>query len=249
MEIIARLRGPEGCPWDRKQTHDSLKPYFIEEVYEAIEAIDSKEPHHMADELGDVLLQIALHSQIASENGEFTIEDVINCISEKMIRRHPHVFGDIRVKDADEVLINWEKIKKVEKKDQEGPSMMASIQEGLPALYRSSKIQRKAAGVGFDWPDWKGAWEKVTEEIGELQEEIDSGATRERLTEEFGDILFALVNVGRKIGIDAEDALRLTNRKFIKRFHHVEKRVSESGKGFEDHSLEELDVYWEEAKL
>lgn len=248
IAIIAKLRAPDGCPWDRKQTHESLKPYLLEESHEVLEAIDDRIPERIADELGDVLLQVALHSQIAAEKGDFTIKDVIGHISTKMVRRHPHVFGDVSVSDSDEVLKNWEIIKKEEKGAKEEPSMMASIQEGLPSLYRASKIQRKAAGVGFDWPDWRGAFDKVKEEIGELEEEIAAEAPPEELTKEFGDILFALVNVGRKLGIDAEDALRQTNRKFITRFRHVESRVVGSGRKFEEHSLEELDKYWDHAK-
>lgn len=260
VKIVKKLRSPEGCPWDREQTHESLKPYMIEEAYETVEAIDEASPAMMADELGDVLLQVVLHSQIAEEERTFSIGEVVKGISDKMIRRHPHVFSDTEVSGSAEVLTNWERIKREEKKNQpEKHSVLDAIQPGLPALYRASKIQRKAAGVGFDWPEAKDAWSKVKEEIGEFEDELDkfegntlSGSTRrdlkEKMVEEFGDVLFSLVNVARKLDFDAEDSLRLANKKFIGRFHFVEKKVAETKKPFVDFTLEELDDFWDQAK-
>jgi len=246
--IIKQLRSKDGCPWDREQTHESLKPYLVEESYEVIEAIDKGDPDILADELGDLLLQILLHAQIASEQGHFDIKQVVKNISEKMVRRHPHVFGDTKVKGVKDVWQNWEHIKKNEKKNKEQQSIMDSVPNSFPALYRASKLQKKASRVGFDWPDKDGAWQKVKEEIKEFDKEIADGGDKKKIIEEYGDILFALVNVGRKLDMDAEDALRLASKKFEKRFKYVEQQVNEQNKNFKDFSLSELDIFWEESK-
>jgi len=249
LQIIETLRSPEGCPWDRKQTHHSLKPYVIEEAYEVVDAIEQNQPLKVADELGDLMLQAVLHAQIGKEEGTFTMETVLDCINQKMIRRHPHVFGEVSVKDAEEVLQNWEEIKQQEKKDEpEGTSVMDQVPLSLPALYRASKVQKKAARLGFDWPDSQGPWHKIREEIDEFDQELKKGSDRSRMIEEFGDILFSLVNLSRKLDMDAEDALQLATKKFEKRFRHVEQRASESDRDIKDYSLEELDRFWDEAK-
>lgn len=242
IEVIARLRAPNGCPWDRVQTHDSLKPYLVEEVYEVLEAIDRNDPALLQEELGDLLLQIVLHAQIASESQQFSLRDVAEQIAEKMIRRHPHVFGDVTVTGTADVWRNWEQIKKEEKKDQQ--SMLDSIPAALPALFRAAKIQKKAARVGFDWPDEAGVLEKVKEEIREFEAENN----KLKQADEFGDILFSLVNLARKLDIDAEDALRLATNKFEKRFRYVEQQVNTSGKPWKDFTLTELDEFWNAAK-
>jgi len=226
IEVIEKLRSPKGCPWDREQTHQSLKPYLIEETYEVLDAIDDGRPEVLQDELGDLLLQIVLHSQLAAEKKTFTIEDVVKSISAKMIRRHPHVFGDTAVKDVKDVWRNWEKIKKGEKVQK---SILDSVPAALPALYRATKVQKKAARVGFDWPDIVGVLDKIKEEIHEF-EEIKVKKQPERALDEFGDILFSLVNLARKLDLDAEDALRQATKKFEKRFKYVEQKVNKSGK-------------------
>lgn len=243
--IIAKLRGPNGCPWDLKQTHASLKKYLIEEAYELIEAIDNEDRDHMTEELGDVLLQVMLHAQIGEDEGYFTIEDVIQGLSEKMIRRHPHVFGDVQAENEEDVLKNWQSIKEEEKGLQQ-ESIMDQVPKSFPNLMRAAEIQKKAAKVGFDWKEIEPAWEKVKEEISEFESEARSKSVE--MEEEFGDILFALVNIARFYKIDAEEATRKTNEKFIRRFSHVEKRVKESGKNFDDYNLDQLDEFWNEAK-
>ena len=218
VETVEKLRGPEGCPWDREQTHQSLKPYLIEESYEVLESIDRQSPELLRDELGDLLLQIVLHAQIAAERDEFTLAQVADSIREKMIRRHPHVFGDTRVKDVKEIWRNWEKIKKSEQKDSaQTKSILDTIPAELPALFRASKVQKKASRVGFDGRDSQGVLEKIKEEVLELKQ-AENTAQKEKLIEEFGDILFSLVNLSRKMDIDAEDALRLATKKFENRF-------------------------------
>ncbi|MFC4403582.1 nucleoside triphosphate pyrophosphohydrolase [Gracilibacillus xinjiangensis] len=245
-EVIARLRGPGGCPWDQKQTHESLKKYLIEEAYEVIEAIDQKDDDAIAEELGDVLLQVLLHSQIAEESGYFTIDDVIFSITEKMIRRHPHVFGDVSVKDETDVIVNWEAIKQ-EEKNEKHMSVLDDITKGLPAMLMAEEIQKKAAKVGFDWDNAQDMWAKVEEEQFEWKEAIASGDTEE-MVKEFGDILFAMINIARYYKINPEIALLLTNEKFKKRFQHVEQSVIDSGKDWGAFTLEQLDLFWEEAK-
>ena len=247
-KVIATLRGPNGCPWDRKQTHQSLKKYLVEETYEVLDAIDEQDDDHLVEELGDVLLQVMLHSQIGEDEGFFSVDDVIYSITEKMVRRHPHVFADIEVENSDEVIQNWEEIKKQEKnKDEDDPSILDGIPKQLPSLYRAYELQKKAAKVGFDWEEVKPMWEKVTEELQEFKDEVQ-GNNHEKLTQEFGDILFALVNIARYYKVDPEEALRSTNRKFYKRFQFIEKIVKEKGYDMESMTLEELDEIWNLSK-
>lgn len=246
--VIAELRGPNGCPWDKEQTHETLKAYLIEECYELLEAIDEKDFDHMIEELGDVMLQIMLHSQIGEDDGLFSIDDVIRELTSKMIRRHPHVFSDIDVENSDEVVTNWEAIKKKEKTEKQ-PSILDSVAKSLPALSKSYKLQKKAAKVGFDWPNVKEAWLKVREELTEFEDELTSTSRNKReIEKEFGDILFALVNIGRFYDIEPEAALTMTNQKFSKRFRYIEEKVRAIGKELKKVSLEEMDQYWEEAK-
>jgi len=249
LRIIETLRSPGGCPWDIKQTHESLKPYVIEEAYEVADAIEQGAPHKLADELGDLLLQVVLHAQIGKEAGTFNIETVLDCVNQKMIRRHPHVFGDEQVSGTEEVLQNWEEIKKKEGSPQDqAKSVMDQVPLSLPALYRASKVQKKAARLGFDWPDSQGPWLKIREEIEEFDKELQEGDDRSRLIEEFGDILFSLVNLSRKLDIDAEDAMQLATKKFEKRFRYVEKRAAGEDRPMSEYTLEELDRFWDEAK-
>ena len=247
-EIIAELRGPNGCPWDKKQTHQSLKKYLIEESYELLEAIDQDDIDNMVEELGDVLLQIMLHAQIGEDDGMFAIEDVIESLSKKMIRRHPHVFEDATVKDSEEVIVIWEKIKAAEKRTGEDKgSLLDQVGKGLPALLRAYDYQKQASKVGFDWNQVEEAWKKVKEEMQEFELEMAKGNQREQLSE-LGDLLFAVVNVARLSGIHPEEALQMTNEKFYRRFCFVEKEVLECGSTFKDFDLEGLDKFWDGAK-
>ncbi len=241
IELISILR--RKCPWDRKQTHDSIKDNLIEEAYEAVEAIDEKNFEELSKELGDLLLHVIFHSKMASETGSFTIDDVIFRISEKLIRRHPHVFSDIQVNGSEEVASNWESIKLKEGKE----SILDGIPKHLPGLIRARRMQEKAANVGFDWSEWQLAWEKLNEEIDEWKETITM-QNPEKRREEFGDLLFSLVNVGRLLKLNAEDAIRLANNKFEERFRYIEKKLEENGKTVNDSNLEEMDRYWNEAK-
>lgn len=246
VEVVAALRGEGGCPWDREQTHASLKPYLIEETYEVLEALDRGDMNSFMEELGDLLLQIALHAQIAREEGIFDINDVIRTITAKMIRRHPHVFGDVKVRDSAEVLGRWEKIKEEEKGHHTG-SILDGVPAHLPALMRAAKIQKKAAGVGFDWERVEDALAKVYEEIEEFQE-ARAAEDRERVQEEIGDLLFAVVNVARLCQTEPETALTATVQKFVERFRYMEEAALASHKRLEEMSLAEMDRLWEEAK-
>ncbi len=244
VRVMERLRAENGCPWDRKQTHESLKPYLIEETYEVISAIDSGNDDELKEELGDLLLQIVFHAQIAKEDGRFDIDDVAKTIVEKLIRRHPHVFGDLKVSGSDEVLQNWEKIKKEEGKE----SIFDGVPEGLPSLLKARRVQEKAKRVGFDWDNIEGTLDKVKEEFDELSEAIKFGK-KEKISEEFGDLLFSLVNVSRFLDIDAEDSLRQTIEKFMKRFKSVEKIIkSKGGKDLKNYTINEFDEIWEDVK-
>jgi len=244
IEVMDRLRGPSGCPWDKEQTHKSLKKYLIEETYEVLDAIDDENMNKFCEELGDLLLQVVFHARIAEEQNNFDINDVIAGIAKKLIRRHPHVFGDLQVDNASEVLVNWEDIKAKEKKKE---SIFEDIPKSLPALMRAEKIQKKAARVGFDWPSIEGAWLKVKEELGELEEVIEFDE-KIRIKEELGDLFFAIVNVCRFLDIDPEEVLQNTNVKFIKRFSYIERYVKEERLIWSELNLEYMDKLWEEAK-
>jgi tetrapyrrole methylase family protein / MazG family protein len=246
MQLTRRLRGPGGCPWDREQTHASLKPYLLEEAYEVIDALDSGEPALLAEELGDLLFQVTIHAQVAAENGSFTIEDVIGNVVTKLTGRHPHVFGDMELGSAQDVRNAWESFKQREKPKRQ--SVLEQIPGGLPALPQSNLMQKRAASVGFEWPTAHEVLDKVEEEVRELRVEIDAEAPRETQREELGDIFFALVSVARHLKIDPEEALRLANRKFAGRFQQVEAAVKAQERELRDLSPEELDRYWEDAK-
>lgn len=248
LEIMKILRSPEGCPWDREQTHESIKKSLIEETYEVVEAINKNDKELMTEELGDVLLQVVFHSQIGVENGEFDFSDVCDGICKKMIERHPHVFGDINVKDSDEVLENWEQIKSRTKHRKTQTDKMLSVPRELPALMRSAKIQEKASKVGFDWKDAEGAFQKLSEESEELKEAVRNN-DRENMAEELGDLLFSAVNVSRFINVDAEEALTASADKFLNRFAVVERLANERNIDMSTSSLEELDSLWNEAKI
>jgi tetrapyrrole methylase family protein/MazG family protein len=249
--VIAELRGPDGCPWDKKQTHESLKKYLIEEAYELIDSIDEGDDEGMVGELGDVLLQVMLHSQIGEDEGMFTIDDVIEGITAKMIRRHPHVFGDVEVNGEEDVLVNWQKIKEDEKGGETKAlkSILDGIEKSLPNLLRAEEYQKRAAKVGFDWDEVSEAWKKVREEVQELEEEILSpNRDVARIKSELGDLFFALVNISRYYDIQAEEAVYKANQKFHHRFTYIEECIQRANKKFEDYTLEELDSYWDEAK-
>lgn len=244
VEVMAQLRGPNGCPWDKEQTHESIKPNLIEECYEVLEAIDSKNPEHLKEELGDLLLNVVFHARLSEEEGQFNLQDVAAGIVDKLIRRHPHVFGDVNVANSAEVLKNWNEIKKKEKPDRK--SAIDGIPAHLPALMRAQELQKKAARVGFDWPDPTGPLAKVEEEIHELREAKNT--SHEHLHEEFGDVLFTLVNLARHYGLDAEQCLTDANKKFIRRFQSVETQFAAQGKELKGSSLEEMDAAWNQAK-
>ncbi|MBI5042794.1 MAG: nucleoside triphosphate pyrophosphohydrolase [Nitrospirae bacterium] len=248
LKIMSRLRGKKGCPWDKEQTTESLKPFLIEEAYEVIEAIDEKSPEKLKEELGDLLLQVVFHAQLANERKEFDMDGILETLEEKLIRRHPHVFGDVSYEDAKEVLVQWEKIKKEEKANSKRESMLDSVPKELPALLRAHRLQDKAARVGFDWKHINDVFAKVEEEIKEFK-----GAVKEKkadeIEDELGDIFFALVNVARFLEINPEDALRKTISKFISRFRYIEEKAKEAKRELSDMTLEEMDKFWEEAKI
>lgn len=245
-EVIATLRGPNGCPWDKEQTHESLREYAVEEVYELIDAINNQDDDGIIEELGDVLLQIMLHSQIGEDDGYFTIDDVIQSITEKMIFRHPHVFSDASVSSVNDVLTNWEALKK-EEKGEERTSLLDGIPSGLPSLLKAYKLQKKAAKVGFDWDQAEEIWAKLDEEIEEVRAALNSG-NEEEIEKEFGDILFVLVNLARYYKVNPENALLLTNQKFFRRFTYIEEQLKQNGKDILKSNLEEMDYYWNQAK-
>ncbi len=246
VEIIARLRAPDGCPWDREQTHLSLRKHLLEETYEAIEAIEAGDGSKMAEELGDLLLQIVLHAQIGFEEGDFGMVDVIRGISEKIIRRHPHVFGEVNVSGVSDVLGNWEKLKAEERKEngESERSLLAGVPLALPSLTQAFELQDRAARVGFDWPSEDGVVDKIAEELGEL----DRAKTSAEFEDELGDVLFAVVNLARWHKVDAESALRGTNSKFRKRFGYIEASARERGLSVAELGFDELNRLWEEAK-
>ena len=248
VSVMARLRSEEGCPWDREQDHQSLKPYLLEEAYEALEAIDQGDDGELCKELGDVLLQVVFHAQIAAEEERFTVDDVCRAIVAKLVRRHPHVFADVEVDGAQQVVDNWERIKQSERREQERPaSRLEGVPASLPALLRAQRIQGKASRVGFDWDRIDGPLEKVEEEVAELRRAIDRSDRGER-EEEFGDLLFALVNCGRFLDLSPEDALRRSVGKFERRFRALEAVFIERGTPLEKATLAEMDKVWDEVK-
>lgn len=243
VAIVRQLR--RDCPWDREQTHESVKHLLIEEAYETLEAIDRRDWQELKKELGDLLLHVVFHSVMAEEDGRFSMKDVIELETEKLVRRHPHVFADTAVDGTADVLRNWEEIKLEEG---ENRSALSGVPGHLPSLLRAYRVQEKAAGVGFDFPDRDGAWEKVYEEIGEFRRLVERKAPTEEAEKEFGDLLFALVNYARFAGINPENALRATNDKFVKRFQHIEARLRDKGLRPADTSLDAMDALWDEAK-
>lgn len=251
VQVMARLRAPDGCPWDREQDHQTLKPFLLEEAYEVLEAIDNDDGQ-LCSELGDVLLQVVFHAQVADEDERFSIDDVCQAIVDKLIRRHPHVFGDTDVDDADHVVTNWEAIKKQERQTASGPepSALDGVPQQLPALLKAQRVQEKARRAGFDWPDVTEPLAKVSEEFEELREVLaqDGAAGKDRLVEEYGDLLFALVNVGRFLSIVPEDALRQAVGKFDTRFRAMEQIVQARGQQLAQMDLAAMDTVWDEVK-
>ncbi len=281
VAVMARLRGPGGCPWDREQNHQSLTPYLIEEAYEVKDTIDGNRLDDLCEELGDLILQVVFHAQLATEEQRFTIEDVCQGICDKLIRRHPHVFGDVEVSGSGDVLKNWEDIKKQEKatqaagddsvsSDDRAPgdkstppfrSMLAGVPPSLPALLKAHRIQQKVATVGFEWETIEPIWEKIHEEIDELREAVEAleasrqspssppdETARKQMATEIGDLFFSIANLSRRLGVPGEEALDMTNRKFMARFRQIEQWLHEQGKGPSDLTLDELDTLWEKAK-
>lgn len=248
LQIMSRLRDPQdGCPWDVQQTFQTIAPYTIEEAYEVADAIERHDMTDLREELGDLLFQVVFHSQIAQEKGEFAFSDVVNAICEKMERRHPHVFGDDRIETAAEQTQAWEAHKRRERA-LTARSVLDNVPLALPALARASKLGKRAAEVGFEWPDTQGALDKVAEELDELRAELSSSPDLERISNELGDLLFSIVNVCRYLKIDAENSLRRANAKFERRFRYVERRLREQGKSPEEATLEEMDALWEQGK-
>lgn len=273
VEIMARLRAPGGCPWDREQTFDSIKQYTLEETYEVFEAIDNRDWQELPGELGDLLLQVLFYAEMAKEDGNFSIDDVLDRLSEKLVRRHPHVFGDVKAETSGEVLRNWDALKAEEKKEhgaEEHASLLDGVSKAMPGLLEARKLSSKAAKVGFDWPDVESVLQKLQEEIEELRAELKqipaealkakrgddpsahgeriSRAAHERLEEEIGDMMFAVVNVARFLEVDPEAALKKTNRKFRARFAYIERVLSNAGRKPQDASMEELEELWQKGK-
>ncbi|WP_025322504.1 nucleoside triphosphate pyrophosphohydrolase [Deferrisoma camini] len=244
LEIVERLRGPDGCPWDREQTPATIAPYLVEEAYEVQEAVERGDPAELREELGDVLLEVALLAQMAREQGEFTVADSLRDIYDKLVRRHPHVFGDARADTPDEVAVSWAQIKVREK---EGRGVVEGVPRRLPALHRARRVSEKAAGVGFDWDRAEAVLEKVDEELSELRAAVGRG-DREGAAEELGDLLFALVNLGRHLGVDAERALHGTVEKFLRRFARIEAALAGRGLRPDQVGLDELEALWQAAK-
>ncbi|HXG64251.1 MAG TPA: nucleoside triphosphate pyrophosphohydrolase [Blastocatellia bacterium] len=253
VELISRLRAPGGCPWDREQTHESLKPMLLEEAYEVVEAIDDGNDEELIGELGDLILQVIFHSQIAAEEDRFTVAEVIERISAKMIRRHPHVFADDTASTSDEVLRNWEAIKAAElaakgKRDENDHSMLDSVSPRLPAVMEAFQMTTKVSRVDFDWPDVPSVIEKLDEEVEELKQAVKDSASHREIVDEIGDLLFVAVNVARLLGVDPESALKASNRKFRRRFRYIEDRLREQGRKPADSDHKEMDALWDEAK-
>lgn len=244
LGIMDDLR--EKCPWDKKQTIESLRHLTIEETYELSDAILKNDPDELKKELGDILLHIVFYARIASETGQFDITDVMNSLCEKLIFRHPHIYGDVKADTDEQVKQNWEKIKQKEKGGNK--TVLSGVPESMPALLKAYRIQEKARAVGFDWEEPEQVLDKVKEEINELEEEVKNKTAAEKIEDEFGDVLFSLINYARFLNINPEDALEKTNRKFIKRFTYMEQKIKEQGKQISDCSLAEMDVFWNEAK-
>jgi MazG family protein len=257
VEIMTTLRGPNGCPWDKQQDFSSLKPMLVEEVYEVLEAIDNQDYDGLAEELGDLLLHVIFHAQLGKEASQFDINTVIEKISDKLVRRHPHVFGNESASTPEEVIKNWEAIKAEEKAEKlkhrtpEQRSLLEGIPSKLPAIHEAHQISSRAARVGFDWPDIEGIFDKLQEETLELKEVISAGGDerrRERLEDEIGDMLFVIVNIARYLKIDSESALKRANRKFKARFRYMEGELAKQGKSLEETPLEEMEALWQKAK-
>lgn len=252
VELVETLRGPQGCPWDREQTRETLKPMLIEEAYEVLEALDDPDPRQLCDELGDLLFQVLFHAQISHERGEFQIDDVVTGIHDKMVRRHPHVFGQVHLETSEDVLKNWEELKKNERRQRgllapEKQSLLSGVPAGLPALHECFQLSAKAARVGFDWPDLTSLLDKLAEEARELREVAGSNEFA-AVREEAGDLLFAAVNAARFLQIDPETALKQANRKFSRRFQSMESRMERDGLPLKDSDMDTLEKYWQEAK-
>ncbi|MDD5938241.1 MAG: nucleoside triphosphate pyrophosphohydrolase [Clostridiales bacterium] len=243
--IVSILRAPGGCPWDGEQTHESLRRGMMEESYEVVEAIDQKSPEHLKEELGDVLLQVVFHADIEQDAGRFTLDDVADGICKKLIFRHPHVFGDVSVSGSEEVLVNWEELKREEKGQESYTDTLTAVARSLPALWRAEKVQKKAKKAGFDWSDVSGAMDKLSEELDELKEAVAGGSN---VSEELGDLLFAAVNVSRFIDADPEEVLTAATDKFISRFAQVEQFARKAGHDMKELSAAQLDELWEQAK-
>jgi len=253
VELVETLRSESGCPWDREQTRETLKPMLIEEAYEVLEALDNEDSSELKEELGDLLFQVVFHAQIANERNEFHLGDVIDRLHEKMIRRHPHIFGDADMQTPQDILKNWEDIKAAERgvkstlSPESEKSLLDGIPQNLPALYKANQMTAKASRVGFDWPDLEGILAKIDEETDELRLAHASLDTQ-AMADEVGDLLFVAVNAARFIGIDPDSALRRSNRKFERRFRYVESRIKKQGRRMQDATLQEMDALWEEAK-
>jgi tetrapyrrole methylase family protein/MazG family protein len=248
LRLITVLRSPGGCPWDRKQTHESIKKNFIEETYEVVEAINKADAQSLREELGDVLLQVAMHSEMESEKGSFDFNDVVNDICKKLVVRHPHVFGDVAAQSSDEALQSWDQVKLKTKGMKKQSEAIIKVPREFPALMRAQKVQEKAAKAGFDWDNVNGAVEKLHEEIDELETALAAGVGKD-IEEEFGDVLFSCVNVSRFIGADSEEALTASTDKFIKRYLLVEQLAADDGVDMKSASIEELDKLWNKAKI
>lgn len=245
LRIMEILRAPDGCMWDREQDHASIRRNFIEETYEVCEAIDEQDTEHLKEELGDVLLQVVFHTQMEKEKGTFDINDVSDGICKKLIYRHPHIFGDVQVSSSEEILSNWDDLKRKEKHQETDTDALASVAKSLPGLIRAEKLQKKAAKVGFDWPDVSGALDKVSEELDEVRSAIGGNGDIE---EEIGDLLFAVVNVARHCKVDAERAAEKTCSKFVRRFAYMDKAAREENKALSGLTLEEMDALWDKSK-
>ena len=245
VRIMEILRAPDGCMWDQAQDHHSIRQNFIEETYEACEAIDDNDTDHLKEELGDVLLQVVFHTQMEKEKGVFDLNDVADGVCKKLIFRHPHIFGDVKVGSTDEILSNWDDLKRKEKKQETDTSTLESVSKSLPSLIRAQKLQKKAAKVGFDWPDVSGALDKVEEELAEVRAAIDGNGDIE---EEIGDLIFAVTNVSRFVKVDSERAAEKTCNKFVRRFADMEQQAKAQGRQLSELTLEEMDALWDEAK-